>query len=388
MADMPEACKSPDVQRILRPFNPDAACCQPKIELGFEVLKGTDPSLPAIVFLPGGPGLASIGTGRPSEIPSTFTVINTDPRGVGCNEYEGTPYPEEIYRTRYLASDVLAIVNHLNLKKYILYGHSYGTALATVTASMADEVGVPHPMAVVLEGTVGRAMRTKEEYTAGYLNEWEKLRARLPEKVTKLFADGPLPLDLSAETWGGFFHIGLMASETNGLPLIEHILNMLPGLLPSDAAAVKREVEKLSHFPFSEAQKHLYRSLACKELVEYSYNEYRIEGMNLVTIENDYCADTKIDEEIVFDSRNYTLRDPLYYFQGELDPATPMWQARLHFDAQTKARKAFVSVPRAGHFPISFSLDDCGAAIWTAIAGGGEELPSVLKTCKVAPTLN
>jgi pimeloyl-ACP methyl ester carboxylesterase len=58
-----------------------------------KVMTGTDPSLPTIVFLPGGPGLPSIGSSSP-KVPKQFSVIQTDPRGVGCNELEKKLQPK------------------------------------------------------------------------------------------------------------------------------------------------------------------------------------------------------------------------------------------------------------------------------------------------------
>lgn len=50
----------------------------------YALRKGTDSKKPTVIFLPGGPGLPSIGSANP-KVPQEFSAIQTDPRGVGCN---------------------------------------------------------------------------------------------------------------------------------------------------------------------------------------------------------------------------------------------------------------------------------------------------------------
>src|SRR5688572_3671556 len=79
------ACASPEVQRIARPLDPRA----PKagsFEYAFRLIPGTDPDAPLVIFLPGGPGQTSIESPRDAfAIPARYSLVYTDPRGVGCN---------------------------------------------------------------------------------------------------------------------------------------------------------------------------------------------------------------------------------------------------------------------------------------------------------------
>jgi surfactin synthase thioesterase subunit len=63
---------------------------------------------------------------------------------------------------------VLAIVEELRLDDYMLYGISYGTLLATLVASRAEERGLPLPKAIVLEGVLGMAFDAERPTEAAF----------------------------------------------------------------------------------------------------------------------------------------------------------------------------------------------------------------------------
>lgn len=153
-----------------------------------------------VIYLPGGPGEASIDQFTPDAL-DPFTVIQTDPRGVGCNsEAEtGTRIPDEGFRSEFLASDVLGIIHELKLDHYVLYGISYGTLLGTIVAAKTEQIGNP-PQALVLEGVLGSAFKPGESIQ-GYIDQWNLLKMRVAPAVrTEL--EKPLPLGKTREEWG------------------------------------------------------------------------------------------------------------------------------------------------------------------------------------------
>ena len=72
-----------------------------------------------------------------------------------------------------------------------------------------------------------------------------------------------------------------------------------------------------------------------------------------------------------YESANYQINAPIYYFNGTDDPATPHDLAQDHYDNQrNSSNKEFVSVRHGGHNPIYLKLRDCQDDIWQDIFAG------------------
>jgi len=71
-----------------------------------------------------------------------------------------------------------------------------------------------------------------------------------------------------------------------------------------------------------------------------------------------------------FDSSDFQVGAPVYYFTGEFDPATPEWQAQYHFERQHSGPRTLVAVKNAGHFALSGSLMAHSTPIWRGIVQG------------------
>jgi hypothetical protein len=85
-----------------------------------------------------------------------------------------------------------------------------------------------------------------------------------------------------------------------------------------------------------------------------------------------------------FDARNWKTSAPVYYFEGDRDPATPMNQALYNYKAQTKAEfRKFVVVHGGGHPALTYNLSDCRPGILAEIANGGRELEAALAKCSL-----
>lgn len=236
--------------------------------------KCIDPNYPTIIYLPGGPGAPS--SDFPPEITTVANLILTDARGTGINEnfWDQGGSPEDV-SSEILAEDIMAIVDQFHLKKYVLYGHSYGTVLATVTAHKIEASELPRPLAIVLEGPTGR-----------YLEDSEQLAAT--NRALKNLADNSsscivckldeLKEKYSARTVGGLIE-ALLAYGGN--------LNLLERALTGNLAdQIPNYISQMAK-PKSTGCLKLYNSIACDELTTlgmtsavYSKNDQGVPEIN------------------------------------------------------------------------------------------------------------
>jgi pimeloyl-ACP methyl ester carboxylesterase len=372
----PGCAETPGIHHVDRPMYPDEAD-SPVFPYTVRLEEGTDPSLPVIVFLPGGPGQGSIEGGREHlPIPPEFSVLYTDPRGIGCNSIETLDRPEDFYGTARFADDVLAAVEDLGLQDVIYYGHSYGTVLATVTASVAEARGTP-PRAVVLEGVLGHVLVEDEGFDE-YIAQWEFVMGQLPNTAA-LMAEDPLPLGLTSQQWGDWASgmLGLGGIPTNYGPMNYVTYSLLPLEYGVDTSALEQSVigaaEAAAHT--DPLMKRLYQAVGCAEIAERSYFRAEIVDGQLAPLD-DWCADLEVTDP--YEVADWPITVPITYVQGTADPATPLAHAYAHHDAQTGAPRFFVEVAGGGHQPWILNLSECAAPMWDAIVAG-EEPP--IDTC-------
>ena len=88
----------------------------------------------------------------------------------------------------------------------------------------------------------------------------------------------------------------------------------------------------------------------------------------------------------LYDSREWQIPVPIYYIQGEQDPATPLAGALYHYENQIQAKKTFIKVPEGGHNPLSYGLDDCYESLLKAILLQSD-LGEALGRCQIKPVL-
>lgn len=357
------------VMTIERPMFPEYAD-SPTFGYSFKVHPGTDPDAPTVIYLPGGPGQGSISAERNlGLVPAAYTLIETDPRGVGCNAPASAEhYPDEFYQTTLFAGDVLAIVEHLQLDDYILYGVSYGTVLATVTASMAEAEGIEAPRALVLEGIVGQKFEDGE-VEEPYQLEWRAIRDRLPESIRAQLMTEPLPLGLSAEEWGAGITttLSLGMLQLQGTVAEGLLSNLAPEATEEQRAALRETLLQLGHSDIGAFGQRLHDVVACHEITETNFRAFKLENGELVRTEA-YCTSDAVD--LPYFAEEWPVTAPIYYFNGTNDPNTPMWQAQAHYEAQTSTERHFVAISGGGHNPLIFNLDDCKSDIWAAIDAG------------------
>jgi pimeloyl-ACP methyl ester carboxylesterase len=372
-------CRGSDIVRIQRPIFPDQEA-SPTFPYSFQVRKGSDPSAPTVVFLQGGPGLGSIGL-RHLTLPSRFTEVLIDPRGVGCNTQPELPLAA--LNTEYLASDVLAIVRHLGLKSYYLHGVSYGTLLATVTAYRAEQAGIP-PRGLVLEGVLGRALLPGET-GGGYAEQWERLKTKLSPGVREALS-APRLQGLPEAHWGHWIRTLMPLGDLprQGVPLLNLLAYLEPGMNPVFTAMVVQMVKDTvnSQRVTDPSAIRQHREISCREVTDQqggTESDVHLKGGRFLPNDPIYCGETRLDRP--FDAARYPLRSPIYYFSGEHDPITPLNLARHHWENQKAARRAFVTVRGGGHNALSVNLEDCAEAIWNTIVSDPSALKQTLAGC-------
>lgn len=131
----------PGVRTVRRPITPNA---EDQFDL-FYVRTGPRSDHP-LVIVPGGPGMASIGSYqglRRRAAAAGLDVIMVEHRGVGlsrCDE-SGTDLPAEALTIEQVVDDMTAVLDDARVDRAVVYGTSYGTYLAA-------GLGVRHPARV------------------------------------------------------------------------------------------------------------------------------------------------------------------------------------------------------------------------------------------------
>jgi len=350
------------------------------IEYKVEYHHARSPELPTIVFLPGGPGAVSIGKKHP-DLPADYGYINTDPRSVGCNELSSKSFPDKSISSEMLANDVATVVASLGLKSYILYGQSYGTLLATVTAKRIEDLKMQPPQAVVLEGTLGKAFESLEEMNSEFVSQWNLVKHQMPNSVLEDLEHNRLPFGLSADEMGRSVQKLLMIGSQQGVYLPDRLFAMIGSGDAGQLSTAKTIFSSFKNPSLKDAAaERLYRLIACQEISPGNNDDLKLIDGKLEAAKPDLCGDLHFGKD-KYDSKNFQIQEPIFYFNGERDPATPITQMQYHYESQHLGRKTKVIIPNAGHAPISFSLAACMPDIWKSIPNGSEEIRKLAAPC-------
>jgi len=341
---------------------------------------------PVVVNIPGGPGEGSIG--RPLSVPWEFGIVRIDPLGAGCNA--NAAISADSLTSEDIASAVLAVVRDIKPKRYILYGVSYGSVVATIAAAKAREAGVPQPDAVVLEAVLGRAFQPDEALWA-FENGWNDLKSRLPPGAVDALSQDPPPFGVAPEIWGGYLEYLQLygAPPGGGTGFAVDSLSALDPAAPEDKRQVLRnQLNAFAGQHTDAAHAALYRSIVCRELdgsARGQLTDFALRGGALIPLDPGFCGPRKMTS--AFDAAAYQVEAPLFYFSGGQDPATPEFQTAYHYVSQRSARKTWVRVPTGGHLSFSGNLMDCQEALWKDIAAdGGARFASILSSCLIRPS--
>lgn len=373
------SCEANDISEIKRPLDPLKKTSK-TFNYKFRIIKGTDINLPTIVYLNGGPGLPSIGSSLP-RVPNLFTVIQTDIRGVGCNA--DLNIPSSSFTTKNNAADIIAIIKHLKLSNYIIYGLSYGTVLATVTTHQLESIGYTQPKAVVLEGILGKFFETGSVYLE-FINQWNLIKTQLNfEALAELAKDNPLGHTPAA--WGAFLSNTLIYGTLpdHGSLLINYLNSF--NTVPAIRTFLEEQLQKNEIHVVEPSIEKVYKAISCSEFADDLSGTdvyFKLVNANVVVEKNLFCENYKLTS--AFDSKNFQIKAPIYYFEGDQDPATPVSSAVYHFNNQKKSlQKVFILVKNGGHGALSLNLSDCKDAIWKEVVEVNPNLTEALKKCQL-----
>lgn len=384
-------CKHSEINALNLPVYPGTN--QPDVfEYRYWFKKTSDNlNTPTIIFVPGGPGGTSmnmgfISAGNSTEqvdflelmlgLPKHYNVILTDPRGRGCNFDSEKPLSENAFRTRYLASDILALIRNLKLKNYILMGNSYGSMLVTEIAARAGKGEAAAPVAVILTGVVGKYFEAGEQDLA-FQKEWSRVHKMLPAKVAELFPDKlidfanskELPFGISGELWTNFIKEKLTTGTilNAGAPVLPTLVSLLEKTLSQDPAVQMQLADEVSESVSQLdgiADSPIYSQIGCREIF---FGEIECQKRN-IPMDNPY------------DSGHWQISSPIYYVQGDNDPNTPPSHAAYHFSAQKNPNRVLITVPLAGHSGM-LALSECKDYFWQSVYSGGAHLEYSLSFC-------
>jgi pimeloyl-ACP methyl ester carboxylesterase len=361
-----------EIYTMIRPTFPD----QPgsaTFPYSFRLRPSTIVNAPTLIYLPGGPGMLSMDQ-EPEPWMNAFHMVFTDVRGSGFNNLLPELLPDEAIRTEYAASDIVAIVDYLSdfsrsgihFNSYVIWGSSYGTVLATVVAHQIEASRRPRPSGIVLEGTFGKYRentdRAQEEQLASYNRLWRAIRPSLPDDVRDVFNSDDIatvlntqaiPYGLSVREWLNYISItlaiGTVLTEYNSSSHTaswRHVIAFLGDQPVLERAEYIRRVNASADAVIEAATRsRAYRQIACREL--FPFNPRGNAWSAIITNTINPCEHVVFDRP--YDSAQYSLETPLFYFQGTLDSSTLLAEARYHYEHQLRAQKYFISFDRGGH---------------------------------------
>lgn len=380
--DSQNLCEGESIHTLLMPINHhDKNMGQFKYHYRHEVIN-YESDAPTIVFIPGGPGQGSVKTFDPEMLPFStllkeFNFVTFDPREVGCNEYGTNVLGDKVITTEQYTFDIMTILNHLNIKNYVIWGVSYGAVVATYIGEKSDFLQI-QPRGIILEGT----MSHREHSSKLGLNFREIYEAYC--KVNPHFKENlgkpPFSEWFNRSEWRDILYSLLSVGYEQSnyvfgmVNAIERVspdeLNDLKGFLDAINADVKKEQEDVQNESHRFSNLILVRELFepsleipfldeksdlvfkdCKEGDDDAY-EALLEQINLFKVTTDFHG---------YDSKEHQIREGInvFYFHGALDPIIPLEDSWRHFSSQKSLSKFYFPLQMGGHNPLMHELLGC-----------------------------
>ncbi len=343
------------------------------IGLRYYYSKGSEETAPTVIYFPGGPGGSSIeGALFYRElIPKKYALLLLDPRG-SVSQTQAGENTAEYYSTETLANDAISVMRHLNLSNYIVYASSYGTMWATRTLHKIrnNQATIGLPKFVVLQGILGRAFTSEVEAKQNFLQLWDFVAQNLDSNTLIKFMRS---LSSDEAVWGQVLSSMLAGNSLIAFTVLQNAMKGDPeSIAEIKAALAEGHEDKL-------AKLDVFKFITCREILNDSpVFEFKV---NLGTLKMtsilypDYCKDFEFTP---YDSRQFAYNVKTYFFNGELDPATPLWLAELQ--SGSKVENLFI-VPQAGHGPLHNELADCSSSLWTAMEVSENETRKAFNAC-------
>ncbi|HKM83359.1 MAG TPA: alpha/beta hydrolase [Candidatus Acidoferrum sp.] len=283
-------------------------------------IKGNDRGNPVLLFLHGGPGdaLTPIADAMFAGWEKDFTLVQWDQRGAGRTYGKSGPSIEPTMTVEHMTDDGIEVAQflaeHLNKKKIIIVGGSWGSILGIYMA---------HARPDLFYAYVGSAQIVNERRNelASYTRVLELARAAGDQPaITALTAIGPPPWRSLFKSWPVFrkWRLAYQTKKVTAPPAPETIS-------PEYASPEERaQYAAADDFCFE----HFWGLTMSGPL----------ELVDLPALGTDFAI-------------------PIYIFQGQEDLTALPELAKAYFDSIKAPRKQFYLVPGTGHESSATELD-------------------------------
>lgn len=329
-----------------------------KTSIFYRLPKNIDPSKPNLLFFYGGPGGNSTGLTIEDRL-TDFNVIYFDQRGTGFSrppKLEDLKNPE-YFSSEFIAKDAKILIDFLGLKKVSIYGHSYGTVVATIFANLfAESVN-----AVVLEGVVfdGTSdLWINPDRLRSSQSFYDKLSSDLKSKIDEFTKRDKIPADWLSR---------LIQKSMVGNNFSSHVNQVLSTIASGGYDSFEGQVlaEIDDSFLYEDSfyfGAYMYHNISCQELSlaeNGSAGSYFLKqdkfvpnmaGSKSVCIQIPGMVN-RISKATYY-ATNYPLHSKVTYFQGLEDGATGSNNAVRHFTNVAKGDADLVEMPENGHGPV------------------------------------
>lgn len=396
-----------------------------EVKIAVTILKSKAKDAKTILYLEGGPGaggIASIDTWLNNPLRNSYTIVLVDARGTGnslpklCtdlgnkfleilakNQSSIADQQEKVaeaigckeslikrgidiaqYNSSSIAKDLNALKTALHLKKWNVYGTSYGTYVAQVYANNYPE----DIQSLILDSSISDIAQYYDQNTANFMNSLDKVfdacrndpncNEQYPD-LEKVFyntidklSKNPITVDVDKKIIpsGKFtynaedFKISIQQALYS-----KKLIQVLPLLITEFNHGNKKALSSLVT-AFSGAlglDYGMYYCVSCNETLKFnSLSEFDKKSLNYKGLKGGlsfYRSDFKVCEKWNFGmtqnnsendlSKFYASNIPVLIFSGEFDPITPPSNG-LMLSKKLK-NSFFVTIPASGHVP-SFTM--------------------------------
>lgn len=283
-------------------------------------IKGNDRDNPVVLFLHGGPGdaLSPFADAMFAGWEKDFTLVQWDQRGAGRTYGKSGPAIESTMTVQRMVDDGIEVAQflakHLEKKKVILYGGSWGSVLG---------IYMSHARPDLFYAYVGDAQMVNERKNelASYMRVLELARAAGDQQaITALTAIGPPPWNSLFKSWPVFrkWKRAYQAKKITAPPV--------PETLSPEYASPEEQAQYAAADDFS--FEHFWGLTMSGPL----------EQVDLPALGTDFAI-------------------PIFILQGEEDLTALPELAKAYFDSIKAPRKQFYLVPGTGHEPSATELD-------------------------------
>lgn len=318
-----------------------------------------NPELPTVVYINGGPGSSSHESSF-VEL-SDFNIVYFDQRGVACSKGKDLALQNktQFYSIESIARDLEFIRQDLNISQWTVYGHSFGTTIATVYASLFPL----RTRALILEGTIFLADSTVwlPEHR---LKIMQKYFDSLPENLQNYILEKS-----KIEKQESFFESSLR-SFMYGNEFRRSFGEYLKYMYDYDNKEATQRNDKLNSKNYSRSSflhnETAWGMMACKYLsaldplssLKFIFENRKLVAkvdMELFTYRKKQCNEAGVKsllETQVYRAVNYPVSIPTTYFHGANDGATSFPQPSYHYKETAKGSRQILIMPEGGHSPL------------------------------------